>query len=172
MAGRQEPDLDSSLDAAKYAGFKVRWDPQIRTFVFESQEERDRWQVHRYGRVRNAFRTPDEPTDERPCLKDCNCAACREHHGFWRNPSEREAFETAAGQVMAMPDFERLPLEQRLRLIAAGAGATPGDRRARSPVLRSITPVRPLGEDEFNRRVALLRGQARQIEQREPGSEG
>lgn len=171
MAGRQPSDPENNLDAAKYAGFRVRWDREVGGFIFESKEERDRWQVQHYGQVRNAFRTPDEPTDERPCLKECNCRACREHQGLWRNHGQREAYETAATQVMAMPDFERLPLEQRLKLIAAGAGATPTRKAVRLPV-RSIAPVRPLSEDEFNRRVAVLRGQARQIVDREPGAEG
>jgi hypothetical protein len=37
-------------------------------FIFESKEERDRWQLREYGHVRNGFRTENEPEDDRPLL--------------------------------------------------------------------------------------------------------
>lgn len=55
-------------DWGKYEGFRVRWDKDIRAFVFDSKEERDRWQIHHYGAVRNCFRTEDERDDGRPLL--------------------------------------------------------------------------------------------------------
>lgn len=55
--------------------------------VFSSPEERDRWQIRTYGRVRNAFREPDEPPDDRPPI---------DRRPFWTSESERLTFEHAA----------------------------------------------------------------------------
>jgi len=55
-------------DLRRYDGFRVRWDKDLGAYVFESHEERDRWQISVYGAVRDAFRREDEPTDKRPLL--------------------------------------------------------------------------------------------------------
>jgi hypothetical protein len=55
-------------DWGKYDGFRVHWDKDLRTFVFDSKDERDRWQIKQYGQVRNGFREPDDPDDGRPAI--------------------------------------------------------------------------------------------------------
>lgn len=84
------------LDPEKYRGFKGAFDRD--TFVFESTEERDRFQVATYGHVRNGWREPDEPTDERPAILHgaCRCRGCRRYQReFWRDETERMTYEDA-----------------------------------------------------------------------------
>lgn len=57
--------FDDDRDATKYHGFKVHWDRDANGWVFDSKDERDRWQLQQYGHVRNGFREPEEPLDER-----------------------------------------------------------------------------------------------------------
>lgn len=61
-----EPNLGP--DVRRYAGFKAKWDRDLKAYVFDSQDERDRWQRREYAGVRNAFRREDESADGRPVL--------------------------------------------------------------------------------------------------------
>jgi hypothetical protein len=54
---------------------------------FHNSEERDRWQVQQYGRIRNWFRTDEDPRDDRPLLF--------ETHPFWVDDTERMTYEEA-----------------------------------------------------------------------------
>lgn len=74
-------------DRGKYAGFKVHWDKDVNTFVFDTKEERDRWQIKQYGKVRNCFRDPDEPVDEQPVIVY--------RDPFWKDEDERLRYERA-----------------------------------------------------------------------------
>lgn len=76
---RKRPEL-----VGRYEGFKGHFDSGV--FVFESMEERDRYQIATYGQVRNGWREPDEPTDSRPLIV---------RGGAWKDESERLTYEHA-----------------------------------------------------------------------------
>jgi hypothetical protein len=86
-------------DSSKYAGFRVHWDKELNTHVFASPDERDRWQLHHYGKLRNGFlgadEQPDGQDDRRPRI------VYREP--FWRDAAERLGYEQA---VAAAPPRE------------------------------------------------------------------
>jgi hypothetical protein len=83
--------------------------------------------------------------------------------------AEEERWTQATRKVMAAPDWDELPFEQRLGLIAAAAGAKlgPGPRKLKLP---EMPRIKPLSEEAYNQRMDLLREQAREL--REPGEEG
>ena len=58
---------------------------------FDSKDDRDRWQIQQYGAVRNAFREPDEPTDDRPLLTRAP---------FWHDGIEQATYEAAAANPL------------------------------------------------------------------------
>jgi hypothetical protein len=80
--GRSDDD-----DTNPYIGFKGRW--ENRQFVFESKEERDRWQIVQYGHVRDGFLQPDEGRhrDNEPRL--------RIDKPFWKDADEEARYERA-----------------------------------------------------------------------------
>ena len=82
----------------EYHGFSGAWDSKARVFVFSSKDERDRWQIETYGRVKNGWREPDDPDDGRPGISRhrCQCKGCRERKaGDWTDRMEQATYEAA-----------------------------------------------------------------------------
>lgn len=92
-------------DWGKYEGFRVHWDKDLRTFVFDSQEERDRWQIKQYGSVRNCFRTEMEREDGRPLL----------YHTApqFKSPDQERRYIKAA-EACPVSEYGQLRLDQYL----------------------------------------------------------
>jgi hypothetical protein len=136
MALNRRADL-----TGRYEGFKGKFESGV--FVFESMEERDRWQIHHYGRVRNAWREADDPTDDRPLIA---------HAPFWDSESERLEFEHAVethppgpgvhGNEYLVAYAARIADVVEGRLVAAG----------------KVMP-HPLGKAAHQRRLNMLEGQ-------------
>lgn len=85
-------------------------------FIFASQEERDRYQLARYGRLRYGFRLPEEPpegpNDSRPVLV---------WQPFWRSEGERLTYETAVQKNPKRPDEGPMAYASRIASIVTGA---------------------------------------------------
>jgi len=64
-----------------------RPDTAFKAPAFGSKDERDRWQISQYGRLHNAFRTDEEPRDDRPLLFEA--------YPFWVDDTERMTYEQA-----------------------------------------------------------------------------
>lgn len=101
--------FDDERDSRKYAGFKGRWDKDLNTFVFESKDERDRWQIKTYGAVRNCCREASDPIDDRPLRYEKN--------PFWKDEGERQRYERAA-HLCPVSASGNLTLDQYLAEIA------------------------------------------------------
>lgn len=123
-------------------------DGQAKARVFDSKEERDQWQIQQYGRVRNAFRTEDDPIDERPLL----------YHPvpFWSSESERLEYEHA---VEGNPIGAAEPGTAYCRRIAAIV-----ERRIGSPP-KSFP--RPMSRAQRDARLQELRAQEVRLPYRE-----
>jgi hypothetical protein len=67
--------------------------------TFESREERDRWQVAKYGHVRNGFREEGEESDGRPLLVY--------PEPFWESPTE-ESFWLRAVRSCPLSQYGHL----------------------------------------------------------------
>lgn len=138
---------------SRFTGYKGAWDKELGTFVFVSKEERDRFQIDTYGRVRNGFREPDEPEDDRPMLDThrCRCKGCREHEGFWRDSTERMTY---ADSVEANPKRDdEGPMAYAARISAVVVGKY---QKAGKPM-----PTMHMGRRERDRQLAKLRAQAK-----------
>ena len=75
-------------DPGRYFGFRGHFDSGV--FVFDTCEERDRWQIQQYGHVRNAWREPDAPFDARPLIL---------HEPVYRDADEQVAYERAVAEI-------------------------------------------------------------------------
>lgn len=133
-------------DISRYEGFKGSFDKAAGTFVFESMQERDRFQVAKYGEVRNAYRHEHEQTDDRPLLIY--------PEPFWESSEEMAAWLRA---VQACPLKEHGSLDAFVYLAEVGKVAE-GIRPVKS------MPRRGLTRREMNERLRMLRGQARETE--------
>lgn len=92
----RRPRGSSVEDAGSYTGYDGHYEGG--KFVFASKEERDRYLVATYGYLRNGYREPEEPTDERPPILygACKCAGCRRAGaGTWHDETERMAYQAA-----------------------------------------------------------------------------
>lgn len=105
------------VEAARYQGYKGRFEGGV--FVFQSPDERDRWQRDQYGETRNGFRLPHEPTDERPMVKILD--------PLWQSESERLEYEHASEETVGV-----LP-SRRVELICAKAGGAYGEVAKKMP---------------------------------------
>jgi len=133
-------------DPEKYAGFKGSWDKDLDAFVFASKEERDRYQVAKYGAVRNAYREEHEPTDERPPLKY--------PEPFFESSEERAAWLRA---VQSCPLAEYGHLDAFVYLAEVGQVAA-GIRPVQS------MPRQRMTRRQMDERLRALRGQAAKLE--------
>jgi len=141
-------------DAGPYAGFKGAWDKTVGAFVFESMEERDRYQVAAYGHVRHGWREDDEPTDDRPPIRrdSCRCAGCR---SYLDGDSGTERM-TYASAVESNPQREGegpIAYIQRIGAIVAGKYEKLGLAMPRAGLTRA----------EMDARLKLLREQAERL---------
>ena len=113
----------SRPDLSKYSGFKGDWDNTLKAFVFASKEERDRFQVATYGAVRNGWREPEEPTDERQLILygACRCRGCREYGGdVWHDDTERMTYHAAIESNPKREDEGPMAYSQRISRIVEG----------------------------------------------------
>lgn len=85
-----------------------RDDERATPSYFQSQDERDRWQVRQYGHLRNGFREYDEPTDDRPLRID--------RHPFWE-PGEDVIWERAV-KACPLREYGALDAWEYLREVA------------------------------------------------------
>jgi hypothetical protein len=149
-------------------------EPEVK--VFRDHEERDRWQMQQYGRLKYCFRTEDERTgewgDSRPLLIY--------PYPSWRDEEERLTYEHAAEAHPRGPDegpgsyIVRLAEAVEGRLAKAGKSwprpMSRSERDARLAKLREQAraeaarlPYREAPESESEERLALLKRQAEQI---------
>ena len=131
-------------DVTRYEGFKGAYDRVAGTFVFESTEERDRFQRAKYGAVRNGYREEHEQTDGRPLLIY--------PEPFWESNEERTAWLRA---VESCPLAEYGSLDAYAYLAEVAKVATG---------LRGGVPTMPrtrLTRRERDERVRALRAQAK-----------
>jgi hypothetical protein len=135
---------------------------------------------------RKGYREPGEPVDDRPLVVygDFRRSYKRDEYGRVVEaagnppPDDDDRWLQGARRVMAMPDFETIPLEQKLRMMVEASGQG-GGKRVSTGIVRSMPKVRSLSEDEFNRRMAKLREQASGLHEpravrlpyREPGED-
>lgn len=110
--------------------------------IFESKDERDRWQVQTYGAVKDGFRRAEDATDERPLLID--------PYPFWRDWEEERRY-TRAIRVCPPSTYGHLDVFEYLSEVAKVATGQTG---------RDVVKAMPIGDRE------LPRGD------REPGDEG
>jgi hypothetical protein len=110
----KEPNLGP--DAQRYAGFRVHWDKDRSAFVFDSKDERDRWQIRHYGQVRNCWREEHEPPDDRPLIVY--------RRPFWKDEEERRRWEKAAA-ACPVKESGSLKLDEYLAEVVKVARAIP-----------------------------------------------
>lgn len=138
-------------DVSKYYGFKGAWDKEVNAFVFASKEERDRYQISTYGGVRNGWREPDEPTDERPPILYgvCRCRGCQEYGGdVWHDETERMTYHAAIESNPKAEDEGPMAYAQRIAKIVEG----------KYQRVKSVPHVR-MSRVDRDRQLAKLRGQ-------------
>jgi hypothetical protein len=133
-----------------YYGFKGAFD-KTGQFIFESQDERDRWQIQRYGHVRNGYRVEGEPQDGRPLLYYTE--------PFWESEDQRLTYEHAAESRPQREGEGWFAHALRLAAIAEG-------RMLRMP---SMPRKRRMTQDEHHERVNELQAQAQELLKGEPG---
>lgn len=105
-----------------YSGFKGYWDNVMNAFVFESQAERDRYLVSKYGYLRNGFRDPEDPQDERPPRRGSQ---------FWTNESERLIYEAAVQKYPRNPGEGPMAYAARIGAAVTGAYKSAGQTMPR-----------------------------------------
>jgi hypothetical protein len=147
----------SSRDAEKaalYEGFKGASDKQSGVFVFESMEERDRYQVAAYGHVRNGWREDDEPTDDRPPIRrdSCRCAGCLAYFGR-DSETERMTYASAVEGNPRREDEGPISYIERINAIVDGKYEKLGLTMPRARLTRR----------EMDARLRLLREQAERL---------
>ena len=152
--GRSNPTSSGPVPA-EYIGFKGMWESRSRVFVFESCEERDRWQIHRYGHVRNGFREPDEIEDDRPAIaRDrCRCKGCRDRAGFWNDESERMNYEDAVESFPRGEDEGPMAYSKRI-----AESVNERYQRALKPM-----PHTRMSNRARDLKLQLLRGQVQEV---------
>lgn len=133
-------------DVSRFEGFKGVFDKAANTFVFASADERDRFQVAKYGAVRNGFRHEWEQTDDRPLLIY--------PEPFWESSEEQAAWLRA---VQSCPLGEYGHLDAFVYLAEVGKLAA----GIRGPV--KSMPRRGLTRRQMDERLKTLRGQAAKL---------
>ena len=118
--------------------------------MFATQWERDQWQVRQYGQVRQGFREPEEPQDERPRLIP--------GEPFWSDESERMTYDQAVLSNVQRPDEGAGSYIQRLATIVAGkyqsAGKTIPQRMSRRAMEERLARLRRQAREEAAQAVA------------------
>jgi len=132
---RAQPDI-----GGRYHGFKGHFDSGV--YVFDSMEERDRYQIATYGQVRNGWREPDEPSDGRPMIV---------RGGWWGNESERLTYEHAVESHPRRPDEGHGSYIVRIAETVA--------RRKLAAVAKDFPPPERLSPVEFHNRQVELEAQ-------------
>jgi hypothetical protein len=143
-------------DTSRYEGFKGAYDKFAGTYIFESMEERDRFQREKYGAVRNGYRKEDEPTDERPLLIY--------PEPVWESAAEMNAWLRA---VQSCPLLEYGHLDAFVYLAEVGK-VSGGIRPVKS------MPRPGLTRRQMDQRLRTLRGQASTLAEtstKDPGGE-
>jgi len=110
---------------------------------FDSKEDRDRYQIAKYGQIRNGFRQEWEPTDDRPLLVYSE--------PFWESSEEQAAWVRA---VQSCPLAQYGSLDAFAYLAEVGKVATG---------LRGGVPSMPrprMTRRERDERLRALRAQA------------
>jgi len=133
-------------DVSRYEGFRGAWDKALNVFVFDSADERDRFQVAQYGAARNAFRHEWEQTDSRPLPIY--------PEPFW-DGSEEQAAWLRAVQACPLSEYGHL---DALVYLAEVAKVANGIRPVRS------APRQPLTRRQMDERLATLREQASRLD--------
>jgi hypothetical protein len=97
------------------------------------------------------YRHDWEPVDERPLLAEyaCQCRGCREHHGFWRDETERLTYESAVEDHPIQPGEGPMAYAARISGIVEGKYSKLGGM-----------PNARLSRRQRDERLARLRGQA------------
>ena len=101
---------------------------------------------------RMGYRRDWEPVDERPLLAEyaCQCKGCREHHGFWKDESERLTYESAQEDNPRREGEGPMAYAARISGIVAGKYSKLGGM-----------PSARLSRRERDREMAKLRAQAK-----------
>lgn len=129
-------------DTSRFEGFRGAFDKAAGTFVFESKDERDRFQREKYGAVRNGYREEHEATDDRPLLIY--------PEPFWESFAEMAAWLKA---VQSCPIAEYGGMDAFAYLGEVGQVAVGlGGKVKRMPHVR-------MSRVERDRQLAKLRGQ-------------
>lgn len=130
-------------DTSRFEGFKGAFDKAAGTFVFESKDERDRFQREKHGAVRNGYREEHEPTDDRPLLIY--------PEPFWESFGEMTAWVRAV-QSCPLAEYGGMDAFAYLGEVGKVAAGLPGGVRQ--------VPRRGLTRRQMDERLRTLRGQA------------
>jgi hypothetical protein len=137
-------DHRPTADTSRFEGFKGAFDRIAGAFVFESPEERDRYQRAKHGAVRNGFRFEWEQTDERPLLIYSE--------PFFESSDEQAAWLRAV-QSCPLAEYGSLDLFAYLAEVGKVAVGLPGGM----PTM----PRTRLTRRQMDERVRALRAQAK-----------
>ena len=133
-------------DTSRFDGFQGTFDKAAGTFVFASQEERDRFQREKYGAVRNGYRQEWEETDARPLLIY--------PEPFWESSEEQAAWVRAV-QSCPLAQYGSMDAFAYLAEVAKVAEGLPGGVRS--------MPRRGLTRRQMDERLRALRAQAKAL---------